>query len=189
MKKKIYPSSLFYCVTMSFFLLIILVALYVTMVCVYKAFTIKDYIFIIPIVAALCGATLFGYVFTCNVSNRMILDDKGITVTGQKMKGPIQHREFIGFSEIKNIRLICAHIDSKGRNLKIEGIASSRPHIFFEFELQDESLKLIYIEIYSIRQRKKILELINRMTNLNFSYDSLEKIDQSMFRKRQKNKR
>ncbi len=30
-----------------------------------------------------------------------------------------------------------------------------RPLIFFEFELQNETSKLIYIEIYVVRQRKK----------------------------------
>ena len=60
-----------------------------------------------------------------------------------------------------------------------------RPHIFFEFELRNETTKLIYIEIYSVRQRKKILEIINQMTNLNFSYSNLENVDQSMFRRKE----
>lgn len=35
-----------------------------------------------------------------------------------------------------------------------KGISSIGPHIFFEFELKIQS-KLIYIEIYPIRKRKK----------------------------------
>lgn len=57
--------------------------------------------------------------------------------------------------------------------------------MFFVFELRNEASKLIYIEIYSVRQRKKILEIINQMTNLNFSYSNLENVDQSMFRRKE----
>ena len=171
---------------MSLFLFIALSSLYATMLSVYKLFTFKAYVLMIPIAAAVCSTILFGYVFICNVSNKMILNNKGITITGQKIKGKIQHKDFIDFSKIKNIKLICAHIDSKGQKLNISGIASLRPHIFFEFELQNESSKLVYIEIYSVRQRKKILEIINRMTGLDFSYNNLEKVDQSIFRRKNK---
>ncbi len=186
MKKKIYPISFLYIVTMSLFLIISLVSLYITILCFYKLFTIKAYVLIIPIMSTLFSTILFGYLFVCNICNKMILNNEGITITGQKIKNPIQHKEFISFLEIKNVKLICAHIDSKGKRLNVTGIASSRPHIFFEIELQNESLKRIYIEIYSIRQRKKILEIINLMTNLNFSYSELENIDYSMFRRKKK---
>ena len=187
MKKKIYPIGFLYFVTMLLFLAIALVSFYVAVLCLYKLFTLKAYVLIIPIMATLFSTILFGYIFICNISNKMILNNEKITITGQKIKGKIQHKEFISFSEIKNVKLICAHIDSKGQKLNNKGIASMRPHIFFEFELRNETSKLIYIEIYSVRQRKKILEIINQMTNLNFSYSNLENVDQSMF-KRKENK-
>ena len=171
--------------TMVLFSLIVLFSLYATALCVYKLFAFRAYVLIIPIVAALSSTILFGYIIVTNTSNKMILNDEGITVTGQKIKGRIQHRESIGFLEIKNIKIICAHINSKGQRLNNVGIASLRPFMFFEFELQNGSSKLVYIEIYSVRQRKKILEIINRMTNLNFSYGKLEKIDQSMFKRKE----
>lgn len=185
MKKKIYPIGFLYFVTMLLFLTIALVSFYVAVLCLYKLFTLKAYVLIIPITATLFSAILFGYIFICNISNKMILNNEKITITGQKIKGKIQHKEFISFSEIKNVKLICAHIDSKGQKLNNKGIASMRPHIFFEFELRNETSKLIYIEIYSVRQRKKILEIINQMTNLNFSYSNLENVDQSMFRRKE----
>ena len=185
MKKKIYPIGFLYFVTMLLFLAIALVSFYVAVLCLYKLFTLKAYVLIIPIMATLFSAILFGYIFICNISNKMILNNEKITITGQKIKGKIQHKEFISFSEIKNVKLICAHIDSKGQKLNNKGIASMRPHIFFEFELRNEASKLIYIEIYSVRQRKKILEIINQMTNLNFSYSNLENVDQSMFRRKE----
>ena len=185
MKKKIYPIGFLYFVTMLLFLAIALVSFYVALLCLYKLFTLKAYVLIIPIVATLFSTMLFGYIFICNISNKMILNNEKIIITGQKIKGKIQHKEFISFSEIKNVKLICAHIDSKGQKLNNKGIASMRPHIFFEFELRNETSKLIYIEIYSVRQRKKILEIINQMTNLNFSYSNLEYFDQSMFRRKE----
>ena len=185
MKKKIYPIGFLYFVTMLLFLAIALVSFYVAVLCLYKLFTLKAYVLIIPIMATLFSAILFGYIFICNISNKMTLNNEKITITGQKIKGKIQHKEFISFSEIKNVKLICAHIDSKGQKLNNKGIASMRPHIFFEFELRNETSKLIYIEIYSVRQRKKILEIINQMTNLNFSYSNLENVDQSMFRRKE----
>ena len=184
MKKKIYPIGFLYFVTMVLFLAIALVSFYVAVLCLYKLFTLKAYVLIIPIMATLFSAILFGYIFICNISNKMIFNNEKITITGQKIKGKIQHKEFISFSGIKNVKLICAHIDSKGQKLNNKGIASMRPHIFFEFELRNETSKLIYIEIYSVRQRKKILEIINQMTNLNFSYSKLENVDQSMFRRK-----
>ena len=185
MKKKICPIGFLYFVTMLLFLAIALVSFYVALLCLYKLFTLKAYVLIIPIVATLFSTMLFGYIFICNISNKMILNNEGIAITGQKIKGKIQDKEFISFSEIKNIKLICAHIDSKGQKLNNKGIASMRPHIFFEFELRNETSKLIYIEIYSVRQRKKILKIINQMTNFNFSYSNLENVDQSMFRRKE----
>lgn len=156
MKKKIYPIGFLYFGTMLLFLCITLVSFYVTILCLYKLFTLKAYILIIPIVAALSGTILFCYIFICNISNKMILNNEGIAITGQKIIGKIQHEDFISFCEIKNVKLICAHIDSKGQILKNIGIASMRPHIFFEVELINEKAKLIYIEIYSVKQRKNI---------------------------------
>ena len=185
MKKKIYPIGFLYFLTMLLFLIVVLVSLYVAVLCAYKLFTLKAYVLIIPIAATLFSAILFGYIFICNISNKMILNNEGIAITGQKIKGRIQHKEFVSFCEIKNVKLICAHIDSKGQLLNNKGIASMRPHIFFEFELNNETSKLIYIEIYSVKQRKKILEIINQMANLNFSYNNLEKSDRSMFRRKE----
>lgn len=185
MKKKIYPIGFLYFTTMLLFLAIALVSFYVAVLCLYKLFTLKAYVLIIPIVAILFSAILFGYIFIGNISNKMILNNEGIVITGQKIKGKIQHKDFISFSRINNVKLICAHIDSKAQKLKNIGIASMRPHIFFEFELQNGTSKLIYIEIYSVRQRKKMLEIINCMTNLNFTYSNLENIDQSIFRRKE----
>lgn len=155
MKKKIYPIGFLYLITMLLFFAIALVNFYAAVLCLYKLLTLKAYVLIIPIVATLFSAIVFVYIFIGNITNKMILNNEGITITGQKIKDKIQHYDFISFSRINNIKLICAHIDSKSQKLKNIGIASMRPYIFFEFELQNGTSKLIYIEIYSVRQRKK----------------------------------
>lgn len=119
---------------MLLFLCITLVSFYVTILCLYKLFTLKAYILIIPIVAALSGTILFCYIFICNISNKMILNNEGIIITGQKIKGKIQHKDSIRFCEIKNVKLICVYIDFKGQKLKNIGIASMGPHIFLNLK-------------------------------------------------------
>ena len=101
-------------------------------------------------------------------------------------QGKIQYKEYIHYSDIVDVRLICAHIDSRGYTIKNTGIASMRPHVFFEFIIANKKSKFLHIEIYSIKQRKQILEIISQMTNQNFSYDKLEKLDQSIFRRKNK---
>lgn len=186
MKKKIYPIGLPYFSTMSLFLVVPLACLCAIAICAYKMVTTGAYVLIIPIVASLSGVIMFTYIFVCNILNITILTDEGIAITGQKIKGKIQYEEFIGFSEIKNVKLICAHINSKGQKLNIEGISSLRAHIFFEFELQNETTKLLYIEPYAKWQRKQLLAIINERTGHNFSYETLERRDESMFARKKK---
>lgn len=135
------------------------------------------YILIIPTIATLLSFSLFFYIFLCNIPNKIILSTDKIIVTGQKNKGKVQYREIVEYCKIRDIKLLCGCIDSQGHYLKNKGIASMRPHVFYEFILQDGSSKLVYIEIYSIRQRKKILKIINEKANLNLTYKHLQKID------------
>lgn len=137
--------------------------------------------------AALYSVILFSYTILCNIPNKIILNDEAIYVTGQKIKGKIQHRGVINFSEIKDIKLIYTHTDSKGQKLKRDGVAvSMRAYFFLEFLLKNGLSKRIYIEIYSIRQRKQLLRIINEKANLDFSYDQLERKDDSMFKRTNK---
>ena len=186
MKKKIYPIGLLYFATMSLFFVVPLACLCAIAICAYKMVTTGAYVLIIPIVASLSGVIMFTYIFVRNILNITILTDEGIAITGQKIKGKIQYEEFIGFSEIKNVKLICAHINSKGQKLNIEGISSLRAHIFFKFETQNETTKLLYIEPYAKWQRKQLLAIINERTGHNFSYETLERQDESMFARKRK---
>ena len=162
-------------------------SVYVNIICWYKIDSPKDLVLMIPILATLLPIIFFSLGIIDLLHNKLIFNKDGLLVTGQKFKGKIQYKEYIHYSEIVDIRIVCAHMDSKGHSIKIMGIASMRPHIFFEFKLQNGASKLLHIEIYSVRQRKKILEIINQMTNLNFLYSNLENVDQSMF-KRKENK-
>ena len=138
----------------------------------------------IPIICAIFPIIMFSIALVDLIHNKLIFYDDRLLVTGQKLNRGIQYKEIIYYSSIKDIRIICAHIDSRGKAIKNDGIISMRPHIYFEFILHDGTSKLVHIEIYSINQRKKILDIINRMAKLNFSYDHLKKIDLSMFKKK-----
>ena len=65
---------------MLLFLAIALVSFYVAVLCLYKLFTLKAYVLIIPIMATLFSAILFGYIFICNISNKMILNNLSLTI-------------------------------------------------------------------------------------------------------------
>lgn len=185
MKRKIYPASFIYIFTMTVYFLSFLSGLVVIVMCISVVPTIKNFLDILALLSAtavgLFPVLLFGYIISFNIPNKMIITDDGIIVTGQKVKNGTQHRIFIEFSKIKNIKIIFDRINSQGKRIKVNSTRTSRPNLFFIFELQNEMPKLVYIEIYSIRQRKKILEIVNQMTGLNFSYNELERVDKYNF--------
>ena len=186
MKKKIYPHSLIYVITIILYLVILVLSIYANLMCWYKIKTPNDIILMIPILATLFSMIMFSLGLIDLLPNKLIFNEDGLLVTGQKFKGKIQYKEYIHYSDIVDVRLICAHIDSRGYTIKNRGIASMRPHRFFECIIADKKSKFLHIEIYSIKQRKQILEIISQMTNQNFSYDKLEKLDQSIFRRKNK---
>lgn len=118
--------------------------------------------------------------------SKLVFTEEGLLIKGPKLKGKIQHEEYIPYNKIVDIKIVCSHLDSRGRVPRRTGIAAMRPHIYFEFILTENVSKFLHIEIYSTNQRKKILEIINQMTNLDFSYSKLEKVDRSMFRRKKK---
>lgn len=156
--------------------------------CWNKFATPNDFVLMIPILATLFSIIMFSLGLIDLLPNKLIFNEDGLLVTGQKFKGKIQYKEYIHYSDIVDIRMVCAHIDSRGYTIKNRGIATMRPHMFFEFIMANNKSKFLHVEIYSIKQRKKILEIINQMTNLNFSYSKLEKLDQSIFRRKKTNK-
>lgn len=146
-----------------------------------KLIASKDLILAIPTIALLIPLILFPRSIIDLLSNKLIFNEDGLLVTGGIFKENIQHRAFIYYAKIKDIRMIYAHMDSKGKPIKNTSIASMRPHMFFEFILNDDTSKFLHIEIYSIKQRKTILNIINSKTGKNFSYDTIEKLDKSIY--------
>lgn len=186
MKKKICPHSLIYMITIVLYLVILVLSIYVNLMCWYKIKAPKDFILMIPILASLFSIIMFSLGLIDILPNKLIFNEEGLFVTGQKFKKKIQYKEYIQYSDIVDIKMVCAHINSRGYTIKISGIASMYPHVFFEFIMINKKSKFLHVDIYSIKQRKKILEIINKMTNLNFSYGKLEKLDQSIFRRKNK---
>ena len=119
-----------------------------------------------------------------------IFDDK-IRARGElrlTAKSPIiQHDVDIYFDEIENIALIYEHGDSKGKRIKIYKAAQAfRAYFYFEFLLKDGGIKRLYIEPYAKWQRKQLLAIINERTGHNFSYETLERRDESIFARKKK---
>lgn len=152
--------------------------------CWNKFATPKDFVLMIPILATLFSIIMFSLGLIDLLHNKLIFNEDGLFVTGQKFKGKIQYKEYIHYGDIVDIRIVCAHIDSRGYTIKNRGIASMRPHVFFEFIMANNKSKFLHVGIYSIKQRNIILKNINQMTKQNFFYSNLEKLDQSIFRRK-----
>ena len=122
---------------------------------------------------------------------RLFIFDDRIRAKGElrlTAKSPIiQHDVDICFDEIENIALIYEHGDSKGKRIKIYKAAQAfRAYFYFEFLLKDGGIKRLYIEPYAKWQRKQLLAIINERTGHNFSYETLERRDESMFARKKK---
>ena len=132
---------------------------------------------------------LFGFAIVNCWHNQIILYDDRIVVTGHiiiKKRG-IQFPDEIQYSEIENVKLICANANSLKKRMKDANVyASLRALVYFEFILKNGKTKWVFIEPFSKKQREEILAMINLKAGLNLSYLLLEKQDYSIFRKRKK---
>ena len=122
---------------------------------------------------------------------KLIVRDDRIDIKGEfklTANSPAAQRDdSIFFDEIENIALIYAHGDSKGKRIKTYTAGQAvRANFFFEFMLKDGGIKRLYIEPYAKWQRKQLLAIINERTGHNFSYETLERRDESMFARKKK---
>lgn len=122
--------------------------------------------------------------------NRVIFYDKKIVITGHWMikNEGLQFPDEIEYSEIKDVAIICSNTNSLKKRIKNAGYTSLRPFIFYEITFKNDETKWIYIECFSKRQRKLMLQIINNEAGLNLSYEKLERKDYSIYKKRKINK-
>ena len=144
--------------------------------------------YFIIVISGVGTAMLFAFCLAYNMRNRVIFCDNKLIITGHwiiKNEG-LQFPDEIEYSEIKDISIICANANSLKKRIKNAGYSSLRPFFFFEFLLKNGTTKWLYIECYSKQQRRKMLEIINSKNDLNLSYDDLETVDYSIYRRNKK---
>lgn len=123
--------------------------------------------------------------------NRMIFTPDRINITGEKGKVSerIQFEETIAYNDIENIRLICANLNSRKEHIGSSNLGNLNPSVFFEFILKSQETKWVCVSLFSKKQRKEMLEIINSKTGKSFSYDALEEEDLSIYSKMKSKKR
>ena len=191
MKKKFYPlSAVFLFLEMPLLFGIMAVGVWFT----YRIIEgMIDYFKPASIFGLILGLAIFlvGAILLIKLlRHRLFVFDDRIGVKGElKLTAKsrvIQHDVEIFFDEIENIELICRCEDSKGRYRKSYTSKGSSASFFYRFKLKNGKTKRLYIEPYSRRQRKQLLAIINERTGHNFSYETLERRDESMFARKKK---
>ena len=188
MKKTIFPLHLGQVVTILMSLFLAGFGIYMVAIGLHALLTYNQYKSLVLIISGFVTMTLFSYVLIYILHNRIILKDEKIIITGHwilKNEG-LQFPDEIVYDEIKNIAIICANANSLKRRIKRAGYSSLRPFIYYEVLLKNGESKWIYIECFSKKQRKIILNVINKKVGLNLSYDSLERKDYSIYKKNKK---
>lgn len=88
-----------------------------------------------------------------------------------------QHRLFVEYSKIKELRLIMAYKNSKKR--RMPSSARGMPPIYLCFVLGERTHEWVYVSAFSKKQINKMLGLIKDKTGLCYEYDDkhIELID------------
>ncbi len=140
---------------------------------------------LIIIISGFVTIILFLTYLLDSLHNRIVCEEEKMIVTGHifQIHGKIQFPDEIRYNAIKDVAIICANTNSlKKRENSV--FSSLRPIIYFEILLKNDDTKWIYIECFSKKQRKHILNIINDKTNLSLSYETLEKKDYSIYKKK-----
>lgn len=190
MKKTYLPLNIWHLIIYLMCIIIAGFGLYMSIIGLYMLLAYEQYESLFLIVSGLIIIDLFLFTLIYNLHNRIIFYDKKIVITGHwiiKNEG-LQFPDEIEYSEIKDVSIICANANSLKKRIKKAGYSSLRPFVFYEITLKDNETKWIYIECFSKKQRKQMLALINYKVGLNLSYESLERKDFSIYKRKNKRK-
>lgn len=118
--------------------------------------------------------------------NRIIFRNDIIEITGNKGKinERLQLEDKVLYMDIEDIRLIYTNRNSQKKRPSSVHLGNLQPNMFFEFVLKNQETKWVSVSLFSKKQRKEMLEIINSKTGKNFSYDTLEKEDLSIYKKK-----
>ena len=123
--------------------------------------------------------------------NRIIFRDEIIEITGNKGKitERLQLEDKVAYLDIEDIRLVYANKNSQKKRHSSAHLGNLQPSMFFEFVLKNQKTKWVSVSLFSKKQRKEMLEIINSKTGKSFSYDALEEEDLSIYSKMKSKKR
>ena len=189
MKKVFFQLGALMIFTLSLFMFCIMSGIYIFVKFLLVLIVNVEYGALIGMVMGIVPIYIFFPPIIYLLHNRVIMEDEKIIVTGNrtaKKEHAFQYPDEIRYDEIKDISIICANANSQKKRIKNAGYSSLRPYFFFEVTLKNEETKWIYIECFSRSQRKKMLNIINEKTGLNFTYRGLERKDYSIYRRKKK---
>ena len=188
MKKTFHLGSLGYTIMLVFFLGFFLLGLFLLFTGLHNLFIDKQFGEIVLIVSSVYIMYLFSFALFYNLHNKIIFSEEEIVITGHlivKNEG-LQFPDKIKYDEIRNVSIICANANSLKKRIKGSVYTSLRPYTYFEFELTSGNTKWVFLECFSKRQQIQMLNIINNYTNLDLSYNQLEKKDFSIYSKKAK---
>lgn len=103
----------------------------------------------------------------------VVLTDEKIYTHGQILWRKVQYPVNIKYSEIYKLGLLCTYSNSLGKKINA-GCGSGMPHLFLQvYTTSKKRPTNILIELFSIKQRKQIVELISNYANLGVTYEQL----------------
>ena len=191
MKKKFLPLNIWHLIIYLICLFFIGLGMHMIIVGLYTVIIYGQYKLLIFPISGLGTDIMFLYALIYNLHNRIIFDYEKIIITGHwiiKNEG-LQFPDEIEYNEIKDVSIICANANSLKKRIRNAGYSSLRPFFFYEITLKNNETKWMYIECFSKRQRKLMLNIINDKAGLNLSYELLERKDFSIYKKNKNKKK
>ena len=177
MRKVFLPLSAINLLSFSLSVLLFFSMLYgLTIVPIYYLLVDRQYGLIFIIFIGLYGDFLWLWGIVHAIHNRIIFDERGITVTGdyRPKKHGIQFPLAVNYNDIQGVALVYSNLNSEKRRLKGSIYGSGPPLTYYELTLANGKTKWIHLNRFSKKQRKQMLEIINQKSNLNISWEDLE---------------
>lgn len=121
--------------------------------------------------------------------DRLFTSGTKYIVTFSDRKFRTQHKTEIFYADIESIGVLYVNKNSRKRTMPLNSTGGLRANLFYTFTLKNGKTKWLYISTFSKKQRLKMLDLINLYANTNFSYETMEKTDDSYFNFKKRKKK
>lgn len=179
MKKTFYQLHIGIFVGFCVILVFVMISMYLIVEGISGGITSQDDV--TYIVSGICVILLMTYSFIKAFWYRIVCLDDRIKIIGHKGSkvDKIQFDDIILYSEIIDVKIILTEKNSKKNS--IYTLYNPTPRLFYEFLLNNGKTKWVLITPFSKKQRKEMLEIINSKTGKSFSYDTIEKLDKSIY--------